>query len=68
LEPHSGWAGFGQGCSFSPINGDGGLGDRLGAATGVTLAVVFGGSALVGLGVVALGGRLERSDRLVRSG
>ncbi len=43
-------------------------GDRLGAATGVTLAVVFGGSALVGLGVVALGGRLERSDRLVRSG
>lgn len=36
-------------------------GDRLGAATGPTLAVVFAGSAVVGLGVAALGGRLERT-------
>ena len=37
-------------------------GDRLGAASGPTLAVVFTMSAGVGLGVAALGGRLVRSD------
>lgn len=35
-------------------------GDRLGVPTGPTLALVFAGSAVVGLGVAALGGRLER--------